>query len=149
LTVEIGSTIHRSIIAAAAFPATLPDALISLRRQEADGRETEMGILRHLDQWPAAVRAMVRTSAARRQVLHRIDEFRQVRTCGNALELMVVTPSGVENIRMEKSSDGLQRYGRRGLLLVDGGGRYFVVPDRDALPQAQQQLLSLYFGEQV
>ena len=56
-------------------------------------------------------RAAVRHSAESRQVLRRIDEFRQVRTCGNALELIVVTPNGVENIRMEKSSDGLQRYG--------------------------------------
>jgi hypothetical protein len=116
---------------------------------EPDGRESEIGILRHLDQWPASVRAVVRISAQRRQTLHRIDEFRQVRTCGNALELIVGTPNGVEKIRMEKSADGLQRYGRRGLLLVDGSGRYYVVPDRDALPKAQQQLLSLYFGEQV
>jgi ATP-binding cassette subfamily B protein len=149
LIVEIDSHIYHCIVAAAAFPATMPDALISLRRLEPDGRETEIGILRHLDQWPAAVRAAVRRSTERRQVLHRIDEFRQVRTSGNALELIVGTPNGTESIRMEKSSDGLQRYGRRGLLLVDGRGRYYVVPDRDALPRAQQQLLSLYFGEQV
>ncbi len=106
LTVETGSRIHRDLVAAAAFPATLPDALISLRRLEPDGCESEIGILRHLDQWPAATRAAVRHSAERRQILHRIDEFRQVRTCGNALELIVGTPDGVENIRMEKSSDG-------------------------------------------
>ncbi len=149
LTVETGSRIHRGIIAAAAFPATLPDALISLRRLEPDGRESEIGIIRHVDQWPQAMRAIVRRSAERRQTLCRIDEFRQVRTCGNALELTIATADGVENIRMEKSSDGLQRYGRCGLLLVDGDGRYYVVPDRGALPKAQQQLLSLYFGEQV
>ena len=149
LTVEIGTRIFREAIAAAAFPATLPDALISLRLLEPDGRESEIGILRNLDQWPAATRAAVRRSAERRQALRRIDEFRQVRTCGNALELIVGTPDGVENIRMQKSSDGLQRFGRHGLLLIDGGGRYFVVPDRDALPKTQQQLLSLYFGEQV
>jgi ATP-binding cassette subfamily B protein len=149
LTVVTSSQIYRDVFAAAAFPATLPEALISLRRTEPDGRETEIGILRHLEQWPAEVRAAVRSSAQRRQVLHRIDEFRQIRTSGNALELIVGTPNGVENIRMEKSSDGLQRYGRRGLLLVDGNGRYYVVPDRDALPKAQQQLLSLYFGEQI
>ncbi len=149
LIVETGSRIHRGIIAAAAFPATFPDALISLRRQEPDGRETEIGILRQLGEWPQVVRAIVRHSAERRQSIRRIDEFRQVRTCGNALELIVGTPDGVENIRIEKSSDGLQRYGRRGLLLVGGDGRYYVVPDRGALPKAQQQLLSLYFGEQV
>ncbi len=150
LSVESASgTLHRGIIAAAAFPATLPDAFISLRRLEPDGRETELGMLRHLEQWPAAVRTAVRQSAERRRLLRRIDEFRQVRTCGNALEMTVVTADGVENLRMEKSGDGLQRYGRRGLLLVDGSGRYYVVLDRSTLPKAQQQLLSLYFGEQI
>jgi len=150
LSVESASvTLHRGIIAAAAFPATLPDALISLRRLEPDGRETELGMLRHLEQWPAAVRTAVRQSAERRRLLRRIDEFRQVRTCGNALEMTVVTEDGVENLRMEKSGDGLQRYGRRGLLLIDGSGRYYVVLDRSTLPKAQQQLLSLYFGEQI
>ena len=89
---------------------------ISLRRQEPDGRETEIGIIRDLEQWPAAVRAAVRASAERRQVLRRIEEVRQVRTCGNALEMAVVTADGEENIRMEKSGESLQRYGRRGLL---------------------------------
>jgi hypothetical protein len=137
------------VIAAAAFPATAPDEFISLRRQEADGRETEIGVIRRLEQWPAAVRAAVRRSVQSRQALLRIEEFRQVRTCGNALELTIATAEGVEDIRMDKSGDGLRRYGRRGLLLVDGGGRHFVVPDRRALPKQQQQLLSLYFGEQI
>jgi hypothetical protein len=149
LTVEIGTQSHCGVIAAAAFPATWPDSLISLRRPEPDGRESEIGILRYLEQWPASVRAVVRQSVDRRQVLHRIEEFRQVRTCGNALELTILTADGLETIRMDKSSDGLQRYGRRGLLLIDGGGRYYVVPDRETLPKIQQQLLGLYFGEQI
>jgi ATP-binding cassette subfamily B protein len=149
LTVEILARVYRGIVAAAAFPATWPDSLISLRRLEPDGRESEIGILRHLEQWPAAARAAVRHSVERRQILNRIEEFQQVRTCANALELTVVTADGVETIRIEKSSDGLQRYGRRGLLLIDGSGRYYVVPDRDSLPKTQQQLLGLYFGEQI
>ena len=51
-------TDHRGVFAVNLFPATNPDDYISLRVWTRDGVEQEIGILRHLDQWPTEARAL-------------------------------------------------------------------------------------------
>jgi ABC-type multidrug transport system ATPase subunit len=130
-----------------AFPASHDRALIALRARDASGREHEVGMIRRLDEWPPAARRAVEQSLGRRYLIRRICEVRQVRTSGRQLVLSVSTDSGPARIQLEKPGQGFQPFGPRGLLLVDGQGNYFVVPDRGALPKRQQRVLALYFGD--
>lgn len=148
LRVTVGQRAFESVYAVCAFPASRPDELISLRRRTRWGAEAEVGIIRRLDSCPSAAREAVRRSLARRYLLRPIREVRQVHPQGKWLELRVLTDGGiVQRIHVEKQGEGYRPYGREGVMLVDTQGRYYVIPDRRALPRRQQRLVALYFGD--
>jgi hypothetical protein len=104
-------------------------------------------MLQTLAAWPRQAQETVRRSLARRYLIRRIQEIRQVRTSGSQLALSVLTDGGPAKLRLEKPGEGCQHFGAHGLLLTDPEGNYYVIPDRSALPQRQQRLLTLYFGD--
>ena len=138
---------HESVQAVWAFPASEEGRFISFRHREPSGRETEVGMIHTLAAWPQPAQEAVRRSLARRYLLRRIREIRQVRTSGSELVLSVITDGGPAKLRLEKPGEGCQDFGAGGLLLTDPEGNYFVIPDRCALPRRQQRLLTLYFGD--
>jgi hypothetical protein len=97
--------------------------------------------------WPQAAQEAVRRSLARRYLIRRIQEIRQLRTSGIQLAMSVLTDGGPAKLRLEKPGEGCQHFGVHGLLLTDPEGNYYVIPDRGALPLRQQRLLTLYFGD--
>ena len=129
------------------FPPARQGRFISLRHREPSGRETEVGMIHTLAAWPQAAQEAVRRSLARRYLIRRIQEIRQVHTSGSQLALSVLTDGGPAKLRLEKPGEGCQDFGAHGLLLTDPEGNYYVIPDRSALPRRQQRLLTLYFGD--
>jgi ATP-binding cassette subfamily B protein len=136
-----------SVQAVWAFPASEEGRFISLRYREPSGRETEVGMLHTLAAWPRRVQEAIRRSLARRYLIRRIEEIRQVVTSGSQLALSVLTDGGPAKLRLEKPGEGCQEFGAHGLLLTDPEGNYYVIRDRGALPRRQQRLLTLYFGD--
>ena len=104
-------------------------------------------MLHTLAAWPRQAQEAVRRSLARRYLIRRIQEIRQVRTSGSNLRCAVLTDGGPAKLRLEKPGEGCQDFGAHGLLLTDPEGNYYVIPDRSALPRRQQRLLTLYFGD--
>ena len=138
---------HDECQAVWAFPASEAGRYISLRNREPSGRETELGMIHTLAAWPEAVQEAVRRSLARRYLIRRIQEIRQVHTSGSQLSMSVLTDGGPAKLRLEKPGEGCQDFGAHGLLLTDPEGNYYAIPDRNALPRRQKQLLTLYFGD--
>jgi ATP-binding cassette subfamily B protein len=136
-----------SVQAAWSFPASEEGRFISLRHREPSGREAEVGMIDTLADWPRLTQEAVRRSLARRYLIRRVQEIRQLRTSGTQLALSVFTDGGLAKLRLEKPGEGCQDFGARGLLLTDPEGNYYVIPDRGALPRRQQRLLALYFGD--
>jgi len=149
LTVCLDGQRYENVVAAPCYPATCPDAFISLRCCGADGRETELGIVRKVNNFPLAMRTAIGRAIESRHVLKRIESISQLRTRGPLLEMIAATQQGEQTLELDKAGDGLQTFGRHGLLLTDRAGNRYVIPDRNTLPKHQQQLLSLYFGEQI
>lgn len=133
--------------AAWAFPASEPRRFISLRSFEPSGRESELGMIRALDDWPENAQEVVCRSLARRYFLQRIRAIRQIHTQGNQLVLLALTDRGAIRLQLEKPGDGYQTFGKDGLLLADSRGNYFLFPSRSELSKRQQRLLSLYLGD--
>ena len=147
LRVTGGRQRNECVQAVWAFPASEAGRFISLRHREPSGRETEVGMIHTLAAWPRQAQEAVRRSLARRYLIRRIQEIRQVRTSGSQLALSVLTDGGPAKLRLEKPGEGCQDFGAHGLLLTDPEGNYYVIPDRSALPRRQQRLLTLYFGD--
>ncbi len=147
LQITRGQKRNEYVQAVWAFPASEPGRFISLRHCEPSGREIEVGMIHTLAAWPQAAQEAVRRSLARRYLIRRIQEIRQVRTSGNQLSMSVLTDRGPAKLRLEKPGEGCQEFGAHGLLLTDPEGNYYAIPDRRALPRRQQRLLALYFGD--
>lgn len=147
LRVTRGRQRNESVQAVWAFPASEEGRFISLRDRGPSGRETEVGMLHTLAAWPPQTREAVRKSLARRYLIRRIQEIRQVRTSGTQLALSVLTDGGPAKLRLENPGEGCQHFGAHGLLLTDPEGNFYLIPDRSDLPRHQQRLLTLYFGD--
>ena len=147
LRVTRGRQRNECVQAVWAFPASEEGRFISLRHREPSGRETEVGMIHTLAAWPQPAQEAVRRSLARRYLIRRIQEIRQVHTSGSQLAMSVLTDGGPAKLRLEKPGEGCQDFGAHGLLLTDPEGNYYVIPDRSALPRRQQRLLTLYFGD--
>lgn len=147
LHVVAGGRDFHDVFALRTFPASHERCYLSLRRREPSERDVEVGMVRSLDDWPAGVQEAVVRCLGRRYLLRRIEEIRQVQVRGNELSLAVLTAGGPARVCLHKPGEGVQPFGDRGLLLIDGGGNYYVLPDRAGLPRRQRRLLALYFGD--
>lgn len=136
--------IHRGVFAVNLFPATNPGDYISLRIWNRKGEEQELGILRHLDQWPAAAQQLVREALDRRYYLQTIDGVDEARLELGYLTLTVRTSHGPRQFTMRWSQSQVQDFGERGKVLVDLDDNRFLVPDVEALPPKERELFQRY-----
>ncbi|HMO85572.1 MAG TPA: DUF1854 domain-containing protein, partial [Lacipirellulaceae bacterium] len=136
--------IHRGVFAVNLFPATNPDDYISLRTWNRDGDEQEIGILRQLDQWPAAAQALVREALARRYYLQTIEGVDDIRLELGHLTLAVRTSHGPRRFTMRWAQSQVQDFGERGKVLVDLDDNRYLVPDVQTLPPRDRELFQRF-----
>ncbi|MBA3483564.1 MAG: DUF1854 domain-containing protein, partial [Pirellulales bacterium] len=95
--------VYRGVFAVNLFPATNPNDYISLRVWTRDGEQQEIGILRHLDQWPVESQMLVRHALDRRYFLQTIDGVDSIRLELGHLHCDVRTPHGPRRFTMRWS----------------------------------------------
>jgi ABC-type transport system involved in Fe-S cluster assembly fused permease/ATPase subunit len=139
-----GGNVHRGVFAVNLFPATNPDDYISLRVWDRDGGEREIGILRHLDEWPADAQSLVRAALARRYWLQTITGVDEIRLELGHLTLAVRTDHGPRRFTMRWSQSQVQDFGERGKVLLDLDDNRYLVPDVEALPSRERDLFQRY-----
>jgi ATP-binding cassette subfamily B protein len=134
----------RGVFAVNLFPATNPDDYISLRVWSRDGTEQEIGILRHLDEWPVEARVLVREALNRRYWLQTVTGVDEIKLELGHLTLAVRTPHGPRSFTMRWSQAQVQDFGERGKVLLDLDDNRYLVPDVEALPPREQELFLRY-----
>jgi hypothetical protein len=136
--------VFRGVFAVNLFPATDPDDYISLRIWTRDGTEQEIGILRHLVEWPTEARVLVREALNRRYWLQTVTGLDDIKLEMGHLTLSVRTPHGPRNFTMRWSQAQVQDFGERGKILLDLDDNRFLVPDVEALPEREQEQFLRY-----
>jgi ATP-binding cassette subfamily B protein len=136
--------VYRGVFAVNLFPATNPDDYISLRVWTRDGEQQEIGILRHLDQWPVESQMLVRHALDRRYFLQTIDGVDSIRLELGHLHCDVRTPHGPKRFTMRWSQSQVQDFGDRGKMLLDLDDNRFLVPDVQALPPKERELFQRF-----
>ncbi|HEX6963708.1 MAG TPA: DUF1854 domain-containing protein, partial [Lacipirellula sp.] len=136
--------VYRGVFAVNLFPATNPGDYISLRVWTRDGEQQEIGILRHLDQWPIESQMLVRHALDRRYFLQTIDGVDSIRLELGHLHCEVRTPHGPKRFTMRWSQSQVQDFGDRGKMLLDLDDNRFLVPDVQALPTKERELFQRY-----
>jgi ATP-binding cassette subfamily B protein len=136
--------VHRGVFAVNLFPATNPGDYISLRVWNRDGDEQEIGILRHLDQWPAAAQRLIRDALNRRYYLQSIEGVDAIRVELGHLHVAARTVHGPRKFTMRWAQSQVQDFGERGKVLLDLDDNRFLVPDVQTLPPRERELFLRY-----
>ena len=139
-----GGDTYRGVFAVNLFPATEPDDYISLRVWTRDGVEQEIGILRHIDEWPIDAQILVCGALERHYWLQTVTGVDSIDLDMGHLTLAVRTQNGPRRFTMRWSQSQVQDFGERGKVLLDLDDNRFLVPDVEALPQRERDLFQRY-----
>jgi ATP-binding cassette subfamily B protein len=145
LEIEVdGEAVARGLFARRCLPVRFPEAYLSLRYADADGREIEVGLLRDLEAWPPGVRALLRHSLGKRYLVHTILAIRSVRAAEPYLHFDVETDLGPQRFTVRQQADRVQEYGSNGKILLDTFENHYLVPDVDRLPEGERRMFLRY-----
>ena len=137
-------TVSRGVFAVRCLPATRPDDFISLRIWDRDGKEVEIGIVRHLCQWSKGTQKLLRAALGRRYFLRRITGIDDIKVEFGYLSIGARTDQGPTQITMRWNQSHAQDFGASGKVLLDLEDNRFVVPDVNELPPRDRELLQRY-----
>jgi ATP-binding cassette subfamily B protein len=140
LEADIEGQVYAGVRAVLALPVTHPRGFVSLRYADADGGEEEVGMVRALEEWPAAEQALLEQALAQQYFIRSITGIESIEHQYGLLTFRVQTDRGPARFVMRHSQGQAQDYGPRGKLLVDVDDNRYVVGDVQALPRRQQTL---------
>ena len=124
--------IYGGVYAAYAFPVAHSNQYISLVHVIGE-REKEIGVIRELDEFPAAQVELVRNALKRRYFIHIITRIRRVGWKYGMVALDVDTDKGPASFMIRWRNDRAVDYGRRGKVLIDLDENRYLIPNLDKL----------------
>lgn len=132
-------TAHAGVVPVRAFPIAAPGEGLSL--VSAQGRELVW--IERLADLPAAQRALVDEELAGREFVPQILCLRAVSSFSTPSRWTVDTDRGAAQFVL-KGEEDIRRIGRTTLLIADGHGLQFLVPDFAALDRHSKRLLERF-----
>jgi ABC-type multidrug transport system ATPase subunit len=139
-----GERLAAGVFVVATFPATRPEAYLSVRGWDDDGEERELGIIRQLADWPADDRAIVGEAVARRTLVRSIRRIHDIRLARGYLDFDVETDAGRRTFTARWTQSQAVDFGTDGKLLIDTEDNRWVVPDVNDLPTADREKFERY-----
>jgi ATP-binding cassette subfamily B protein len=134
----------RGVFVIRTFPASHPEAYLSVRGWDEDGDEVELGMIRSLDDWDEDDRASVRVALERSALVRRIDRVHAVRLAHGYLDFDVETDVGRRTFTARWTQSQAVDFGEEGKLLLDTEENRWVVPCVDALPKPDRERFLQY-----
>jgi ATP-binding cassette subfamily B protein len=122
-----------------AFPASHPEAYLSVRGWSESGEEIELGMIRSLAEWSAADRAVVQAALARRSLIREIRRIHDVALAHGYLDFDVETDVGRRKFTARWTQSQAVDFGAEGKMLIDADENRWVVPRIDALPKTDRE----------
>jgi len=122
-----------------AFPASHPEAHLSVRGWSESGEEIELGMIRELADWSAADRTVVQVALARRSLVREIRRIHDVALAHGYLDFDVETDVGRRRFTARWTQSQAVDFGAEGKMLIDADENRWVVPRIDALPKPDRE----------
>jgi hypothetical protein len=120
-----------------AFPVAYPNGFISII-QTAGDQDTELGVIRDLDEFPESDAALIREALRRRYFIHTVTRLRSIAMKYNMLYLEVDTDKGPVDFFMRWAQDRAVDYGQTGKVLIDVDDNRYLIPDLEKLPMRER-----------
>ncbi len=121
------------------FPATHPEAFLSLRGWTDDGEERELGIVRSLTDWPVDAIEVIREAMLRRTLVRTIRQIHDLRLSHGYLDFEVETDAGRGCFTIRWTQSQAVDFGPDGKLLIDVEDNRWVVPRIDDLSRTDRE----------
>jgi hypothetical protein len=122
------------------MPVKYPRQYISLRYLDHEKRETEVALIRNLDEWPPEVQALIQHSLLKRYFVHTITSVKEVTHFQGYLNFDVETDLGPSQFTMRWQGDKAQDYGAAGKMLLDTEENRYLIKDIHALPDRDRAM---------
>jgi hypothetical protein len=121
------------------FPASHPEAYLSVRGWSESGEEVELGMIRGLSEWREADRAVVHAALARRSLVREIRRVHDVALAHGYLDFDVETDVGRCRFTARWTQSQAVDFGAEGKMLIDADENRWLIPRVDALPKADRE----------
>jgi hypothetical protein len=135
--------IYGGVYAAYAFPVAHPNGYVSLL-YTAGEKDFEIGVIRNLDEFPAAAVDLIRKALRRRYFVHVIKRIPKIGWKYGLISMEVETDKGTVNFFMRWSYDRAVDYGQRGKVLIDMDNNRYLIPDVETLDEDERAEFQRY-----
>ncbi|MBN1437331.1 MAG: DUF1854 domain-containing protein [Sedimentisphaerales bacterium] len=125
--------IYGGVYATRIFPVGHPGKFISLIYIGPDGKETEVGIIRELEEFPEKAVQLIQESLQRRYLVRNISKINKVGLKYGFIAFEVVTDKGPSEFFMYWQHDKAHDYGVNGKVLLDVDDNRYMIADIDQL----------------
>jgi ATP-binding cassette subfamily B protein len=126
------------------FPASHPDAWLSVRGWNESGDEIELGMIRDLAAWSDDDRAVVHAAVRRRSLVREIRRVQAVKLAHGYLDFDVETDVGRRRFTTRWTQSQAIEFGTEGKMLIDTEENRFVVRRVDDLPRPDRERFLQY-----
>jgi ATP-binding cassette subfamily B protein len=139
-------TVHRGVFMVACFPASEPEAWLSVRAWNDKDEEVEIGIIRSIAPWPTDQQALIRRSIAQRYLLPRLVSIESIENRGGYLDFVAVSDHGPARFTVRWSQSQAVDFGNegKGKLLIDTEDNRYVITDVELLPKTDRERFRQY-----
>ncbi len=136
---EDGTRIAAGLFIVRTFPASAPDAWLSVRGWNETGDEVELGMIRSLADWPAADVGVLSCGLKRRSLVRRIERVHDVKLAHGYLDFDVDTDVGRQRFTTRWTSSQAIEFGGDGKMMIDTEENRWVIPCVEDLPRADKE----------
>lgn len=139
LVLTLHGEVHQGVVPVRAFPIAAPDECISL--SDAEGHELLW--LEKLNELPDAYRILIGEELAYREFTPEIHRIRSVSSFATPSNWQVETNRGATELLL-KAEDHIRRLSHTALMITDGHGVSFMIPDVEKLDAHSRKLLDRF-----
>jgi ATP-binding cassette subfamily B protein len=132
---------YQGVFVVACFPASDPEAWLSVRTWNDKDEEIEIGMIASLRNWPGDQQVLIRRSLAQRCLLPKLISIESIENRGGYLDFVAKSDRGAARFTVRWSQSQALDFGAdgKGKLLIDTEDNRFVIPDIEALPRADRE----------
>jgi ATP-binding cassette subfamily B protein len=147
LTLNLDGEDYPAVYTVRAFPATHSEDYLSLRYTDAAGKDHELGMIRHLNEWPDESQELIRRALNRRYLLRTVKSLVSIQEDNGFVQCSAETEEGKVEFTVHNNPHCVKKFGCNGRLLTDTDQNHYLIHDVDGLPFLQKRLFRQTFHE--